>query len=38
MVACFPAAGRETHGHYDIPLRGCTVTLDNTVVVDLVRH
>ena len=29
-----PAAGRETHGHYDIPLRACTVTLDNTVVVD----
>lgn len=29
-----PAAGRETHGHYDIPLRGCTVTLDDTVVVD----
>lgn len=29
-----PAAGRETHGHYDIPIRNCTVELDDTTVVD----
>lgn len=27
-------AGRHTRGHFDFPLRGCTVTLDDTVVVD----
>lgn len=26
-------AGRHTLGHFDLPLRGCTVTLDDTVVV-----
>jgi 2,5-dihydroxypyridine 5,6-dioxygenase len=27
-------AGRHTLGHFDLPLRNCTVTLDDTVVVD----
>ena len=27
-------AGRETRGHIDIPMRNCTVSLDNQVVVD----
>ncbi|MBX3608943.1 MAG: peptidase M29 [Hydrogenophaga sp.] len=27
-------AGRHTRGHFDFPLRGCTVTLDGAVVVD----
>ena len=27
-------AGRHTPGHFDLPLRGCTVALDGTVVVD----
>jgi 2,5-dihydroxypyridine 5,6-dioxygenase len=27
-------AGRHTLGHFDLPVRGCTVTLDGTVVVD----
>jgi 2,5-dihydroxypyridine 5,6-dioxygenase len=27
-------AGRHTLGHFDLPLRGCTVTLDGVVVVD----
>jgi 2,5-dihydroxypyridine 5,6-dioxygenase len=27
-------AGRHTLGHFDLPLRGCTVHLDDTVVVD----
>lgn len=27
-------AGRHTLGHFDLPLRGCTVRLDDTVVVD----
>ncbi len=27
-------AGRHTLGHFDLPLRRCTVTLDTTVVVD----
>ncbi|MFN3494355.1 MAG: peptidase M29 [Hydrogenophaga sp.] len=26
-------AGRHTRGHFDFPLRGCTVTLDDTVVI-----
>jgi 2,5-dihydroxypyridine 5,6-dioxygenase len=26
-------AGRHTLGHFDLPLRGCTVTLDGTLVV-----
>jgi 2,5-dihydroxypyridine 5,6-dioxygenase len=26
-------AGRHTLGHFDLPLRGCTVTLDDTVIV-----
>ena len=26
-------AGRHTAGHFDLPLRGCTVSLDDTVVV-----
>jgi 2,5-dihydroxypyridine 5,6-dioxygenase len=30
-------AGRHTRGHFDFPLRGCTVTLDDTVVVDAGR-
>jgi 2,5-dihydroxypyridine 5,6-dioxygenase len=27
-------AGRHTRGHFDFPLRGCTVTLDEVVVID----
>jgi len=27
-------AGRHTLGHFDLPLRGCTVTLDGQIVVD----
>lgn len=27
-------AGRHTLGHFDLPLRGCTVALDGSVVVD----
>jgi 2,5-dihydroxypyridine 5,6-dioxygenase len=27
-------AGRHTLGHFDLPLRGCTVTLDGQLVVD----
>jgi 2,5-dihydroxypyridine 5,6-dioxygenase len=27
-------AGRHTLGHFDLPLRGCTVSLDDQVVVD----
>jgi 2,5-dihydroxypyridine 5,6-dioxygenase len=27
-------AGRYTEGHFDLPLRGCTITLDGEVVVD----
>jgi 2,5-dihydroxypyridine 5,6-dioxygenase len=27
-------AGRHTLGHFDLPLRGCTVSLDGAVVVD----
>jgi 2,5-dihydroxypyridine 5,6-dioxygenase len=27
-------AGRHTRGHFDFPLRGCTVSLDGAVVVD----
>lgn len=27
-------AGRFTEGHFDIPVRGCTITLDGEVVVD----
>jgi 2,5-dihydroxypyridine 5,6-dioxygenase len=30
-------AGRHTLGHFDLPVRGCTVTLDETVVVDAGR-
>jgi 2,5-dihydroxypyridine 5,6-dioxygenase len=30
-------AGRHTLGHFDLPLRGCTLTLDGTVVVDAGR-
>ena len=26
-------AGRYTEGHFDLPVRGCTITLDGTVVV-----
>ncbi len=25
---------RDTKGHYDVPMRGCTVTLDNDVVIE----
>ena len=28
------AAGRHTLGHFDIPMRGCTITLDSRTVVD----
>ena len=28
------AAGRHTLGHFDIPMRGCTIRLDDRVVVD----
>jgi len=27
-------AGRHTLGHFDLPMRGCTIRLDDTVVVD----
>jgi 2,5-dihydroxypyridine 5,6-dioxygenase len=27
-------AGRHTRGHFDFPMRGCTVTLDDSVVID----
>lgn len=27
-------AGRHTRGHFDLPLRGCTVTLDGTPVIE----
>lgn len=27
-------AGRHTEGHFDLPMRGCTICLDDTVVVD----
>ena len=27
-------AGRFTEGHFDLPVRGCTITLDHRVVVD----
>ena len=27
-------AGRHTLGHFDLPLRGCTIKLDDTTVVD----
>ena len=27
-------AGRHTRGHFDFPMRGCTVTQDDTVVID----
>jgi len=27
-------AGRHTLGHFDLPLRGCTVALDGQVIVD----
>lgn len=27
-------AGRHTRGHFDFPMRGCTVTLDDTAVID----
>lgn len=30
-------AGRHTPGHFDLPLRGCTVDLDGAVVVDAGR-
>ena len=30
-------AGRYTRGHFDWPMRGCTVSLDGTVVVDAGR-
>ncbi|MBA2674803.1 peptidase M29 [Ramlibacter sp.] len=30
-------AGRHTPGHFDLPLRGCTVRLDGTTVVDAGR-
>jgi 2,5-dihydroxypyridine 5,6-dioxygenase len=30
-------AGRHTLGHFDLPLRGCTVTLDGQVMVDAGR-
>jgi len=26
-------AGRHTQGHFDLPLRGCTITLDGEVIV-----
>ena len=25
---------RNTRGHYDVPMRDCTVTLDNQVIID----
>jgi 2,5-dihydroxypyridine 5,6-dioxygenase len=27
-------AGRFTHGHFDLPLRNCTIALDNRIVVE----
>jgi 2,5-dihydroxypyridine 5,6-dioxygenase len=27
-------AGRHTQGHFDLPLRGCTIRVDDTLVVD----
>jgi 2,5-dihydroxypyridine 5,6-dioxygenase len=30
-------AGRHTRGHFDLPLKGCTITLDDRVVVDAGR-
>jgi 2,5-dihydroxypyridine 5,6-dioxygenase len=27
-------AGRYTEGHFDLPLRGCTITLDGKPVVE----
>ncbi len=30
-------AGRHTLGHFDLPLRGCTITLDERIVVDAGR-
>jgi 2,5-dihydroxypyridine 5,6-dioxygenase len=30
-------AGRHTLGHFDLPLRGCTVALDGVAVVDAGR-
>jgi 2,5-dihydroxypyridine 5,6-dioxygenase len=27
-------AGRHTLGHFDLPLRGCTVAIDNDIIVD----
>ncbi|MEJ6021276.1 peptidase M29 [Ramlibacter sp. PS4R-6] len=30
-------AGRHTRGHFDLPLRGCTIALDGQVVVDAGR-
>jgi 2,5-dihydroxypyridine 5,6-dioxygenase len=30
-------AGRHTRGHFDFPMRGCTVTLDDAVVIDAGR-
>jgi len=27
-------AGRYTEGHFDLPMRGCTITLDGEVIVD----
>lgn len=27
-------AGRHTLGHFDLPMRGCTIRLDDTVVID----
>jgi 2,5-dihydroxypyridine 5,6-dioxygenase len=30
-------AGRHTRGHFDLPLKGCTVALDGTVVIDAGR-
>ncbi|MCH2289706.1 MAG: peptidase M29, partial [SAR324 cluster bacterium] len=26
-------AGRHTDGHFDLPLRGCTIKLDDEVIV-----
>jgi 2,5-dihydroxypyridine 5,6-dioxygenase len=28
------AAGRHTNGHFDLPMKDCTITLDNQVIVD----
>ncbi|HEY0525350.1 MAG TPA: 2,5-dihydroxypyridine 5,6-dioxygenase, partial [Stellaceae bacterium] len=27
-------AGRHTLGHFDLPMRGCTIALDGEVIVD----